>query len=51
MELNAFMKYPNEGIACLVNPLGHEQYRSKSLNKIIALIIHLICNTPMKNTF
>jgi hypothetical protein len=33
MELNAFMRYPNEGIARLVNPFGHEQYPSKNLNK------------------
>jgi hypothetical protein len=50
MELNAFMRYPNEGIACLVNPFGHEQYPSNSLNKNNYFDYPLGCNTPTKNT-
>ncbi len=33
MEFNVFIGYPKRGIACLVNPYGHEQYPSNNLDQ------------------
>jgi hypothetical protein len=33
MKPNVFLGYPKEGIACLINIFGHEQYLSNSLDQ------------------
>ncbi len=33
MEPNIFLGYPKRGIACSLNPFGHEQYPSDSLDQ------------------
>jgi hypothetical protein len=33
MKPNVFLEYPKRGIACLVNPYGHEQYPINTLDQ------------------
>jgi hypothetical protein len=33
MKLNVFLRDLKKGIACLVNPFGHEQYPSNNLDQ------------------